>query len=189
MITGIFLILGVVAFRVGVGLTGSPEAMALGNFSPLAATFLCGAAFLAPRMAVLVPFGAFLISDVILNLHTGRPVVGAMTLVLLGTFLVVWVLGDAWRQRRGPRWALFGGCVVGTVFFYLITNTFAFAVNPAYTKTLAGWIQALTIGQPNFPPTLWFLAKSLVGNLAFTAIFIAAFSYSRAGEPSAVAAA
>lgn len=171
MTTGILLIIGVVLFRLGT--TGTE----LANFSPLLAVFLCGAAYLSGRVAVWVPFAAFLISDIALNLNNGTPVFGAMTLLLLGTFGVVWLIGQQWKLRRGSKLMLFGGCVASTLFFFVITNTYAFAFNPTYAKSFPGWIQALTIGQPGYPPTLWFLAKSLAGNLLFTAAFMMAFEY------------
>jgi hypothetical protein len=177
MIIATLLILGVLFFRLGAGLVGSPESMALSNFSPLAATFLCGAAFLTKRLSLWVPFAAFLISDAILNLHADRPIFGPMTLILIVSFVAIWMIGYHWKNRDWPLPALFGGCVAGTLVFYVITNSFAFIVNPVYAKTISGWIQALTIGDPNFPPTLWFLAKSLIGNLAFTSVFVVAMAY------------
>ena len=47
--------------------------------------------------------------------------------------------------------------------------------DPAYAKTLAGWIQALTTGRPDWHPTTWEMFRNtfLSGGL-FTALFVAA---------------
>ena len=53
-------------------------------------------------------------------------------------------------------------------------------VNPAYAKTIAGWVQALTVGLPGFPPTWLFGLKSLLGTGLFTGLFAGAMKSSEA---------
>ena len=62
----------------------------------------------------------------------------------------------------------------GAVLFYLITNTIAWWQNPVYAKTLAGWIQALTTGQPGYPPTWTFFGNSFLSSGLFTGLFVSA---------------
>ena len=68
---------------------------------------------------------------------------------------------------------LLGG-LVGAVVFYLVTNTLAWWQDAAYARTIAGWIQALTVGRPDFQPTTWEMFRNtfLSGGL-FTALFVA----------------
>ena len=54
------------------------------------------------------------------------------------------------------------------------------AGQPSYAKTIAGWIQALTIGLPGFPPTWVFGLKSLLGTGLFTGLFAGAMKWSEA---------
>ena len=55
-----------------------------------------------------------------------------------------------------------------------------------YAKTLAGWWQAMTVGHPEFPPTLLFFRNTLASDLLFTGIFVLAMESAalRAGQPS-----
>jgi hypothetical protein len=41
-----------------------------------------------------------------------------------------------------------------------------------YPKTFAGWLQALTIGHPGFPPTYVFLRNSLISDFVYTSLFL-----------------
>ena len=59
-----------------------------------------------------------------------------------------------------------GGTFAFAVLFYLVTNTVSWWSEPAYAKTVAGWVQALTIGNPAFrPTTLEFFRNSLAADL------------------------
>jgi hypothetical protein len=73
------------------------------------------------------------------------------------------------RRRNGLT--LFGGALASSLIFYVGTNTVAWATDPFYAKTLVGWCQALTIGHPEYPCTLWFFRNTLLGDLLFTGIF------------------
>jgi hypothetical protein len=45
----------------------------------------------------------------------------------------------------------------------------------AYAKTVAGWIQALTLGRPDWHPTTWEMFRNtLMSGGLFTALFAAA---------------
>jgi hypothetical protein len=83
-------------------------------------------------------------------------------------------------------WNLFSGSLAGAVIFYLVTNTHAWWYDLSYTKTAAGWWQALTVGHPEFPPTLFFFRNSLASDLFFTAMFSLALEYQaqRNAQPS-----
>jgi hypothetical protein len=55
-----------------------------------------------------------------------------------------------------------------------------------YAHTLAGWWQAMTIGHPEFPPTLLFFRNTLLSDLFFAGAFVLAMEWSalRAGQPN-----
>ena len=65
------------------------------------------------------------------------------------------------------------GC---SLAFYLLTNTVSWLSSPAYAKTLAGWVQALTTGEPGYLPTWYFLRNSLVSDLGFSLLLLAAYN-------------
>ena len=55
-----------------------------------------------------------------------------------------------------------------------------------YTHDAAGWWQAVTVGHPQFYPTLFFFRNTLVSDLLFTGCFAVAMEYAslRRGNPS-----
>ena len=76
--------------------------------------------------------------------------------------------------------------VGGAVFFYLVTNTASWLGDVAYLPNAAGWWQAMTVGHPAFPPTLWFFRNTLVSDLGFTGAFALTMEFAalRAGRAS-----
>ncbi|MFA5056849.1 MAG: DUF6580 family putative transport protein, partial [Opitutaceae bacterium] len=77
-------------------------------------------------------------------------------------------------------------CLGGSLLFYFATNTASFLGDAFYAKTLTGWWQAMTVGHPEFPPTLFFFRNTMVSDLLFTATFALAMEWTalRANLPS-----
>jgi hypothetical protein len=71
------------------------------------------------------------------------------------------------------------------MLFYFITNTASWLNDPAYGKTLAGWIQALTTGLPNYPSTWEFFRNTLLSGGLFTGLFVAAMKLTAPAESPA----
>jgi hypothetical protein len=144
----------------------------LPNFSPLMASALCGALFLPGLMGVIIPVFTLLVSDALLNLHYGVPVISTQLLWTLPCYLIA--VGIGWMMRNRPTLlpALMG-TLVASVIFYIVTNTGCWVGAAAYPQTFAGWMQSLTTGLPGYPPTWTFLRNSLIGDLLFAALFVA----------------
>ncbi|MDB6020978.1 MAG: hypothetical protein JWQ04_835, partial [Pedosphaera sp.] len=89
---------------------------------------------------------------------------------------------------RASFLSLLSGGLVGAVLFYLITNTFSWFFNPfhnpEYTKTLAGWLIALTKGTAGWPSTWEFFRNNLLSGGLFTALFAGAMKLMTAAEPA-----
>jgi len=171
-----FLIFAVVSFRLAAGLSGIDG---IANFSPVAAVVLCGAAFLPKRFAIAVPLAAMLVTDLVLNHHYGAAFFTIGTLLRYLGFAAIFMIGLQLRdpEARGPfAWKLLGGSIVGTLLFYVLSNTGAWLASPGYAKTLAGWWQSQTLGLAPFPPSYLFLRNSLLGDLFFTGLFAACFA-------------
>ena len=143
----------------------------LPNFSPLMASALCGALFLPGWIGLAVPVVALLVSDLLLNLHYGAPLLSAQLLWTLPGYIMAVALGWSLRGRTGLLPVL-GGTLAASVFFYLVTNTGSWLGLTAYPQTFAGWVQALTVGLPGYPPTWTFFRNSLAGDLLFAALFV-----------------
>lgn len=149
---------------------------ALANFAPLMALTYCAAVYVRDRRLWLVPFAALLVSDVYLDYHYatvfGETWSWHSALVRLTCFAFALPLGRFVAARKSwPN--LFSGALAGSLLFYFATNTDAWLRDPMYAKTAAGWWQAVTVGRPEFPPTLLFFRNTLVSDLLFTGLFAA----------------
>jgi hypothetical protein len=159
------------------------------NFSPLMALTFCGAVyFRSPRMW-LVPLLALLASDIYLNSYyaslAGYPWDASALALRFGCFGAAIGIGRLVARRKS--WLnLFSGALGGALLFYFVTNTAAWFTDPFYARTVVGWWQALTIGHPEFPPTLMFFRHTLESDLLFTGAFALTTEVAarRAGNPS-----
>lgn len=165
---------------------------ALANFAPLMALAFCAAVYFRDWRAWIVPVAALVLSDLYLD-HYYAATYGEVwrwpsALVRIVCFALALPLGRIVARRK--NWVtLLGGALGASVFFYLATNTDAWIRDPFYVKSIAGWWQALTIGRPEFPPTLLFFRNTLLSDLGFTALFAFAMEYvaRRAQQPSLLA--
>lgn len=161
----------------------------LANFAPLMALTFCSAVYFRDKRMWLVSFIALLASDIYLDRYYATVFHEEWTwpsmVVRMACFLLALPLGALVAQRK--NWInLFSGTLGGSVWFFIITNTDAWRRDPAYALTAAGWWQALTVGRPEFPPTLFFFRNTLVSDLLFTGVFALMMEYSarRGGEAS-----
>lgn len=165
----VFLLLAGAFFRV-LRVDLAPET--LPNFSPLMAAALCGAVFLPGWTGLVVPVIALLVSDALLNLHYGVPLLSAQLLWTLPCYLLAVGIGWMLRRRGAGLERVLGGTLAASILFYLITNTGSWLGLAAYPQTFAGWVQALTTGLPGYPPTWHFFRNALAGDLLFAAVFV-----------------
>ena len=176
----IFLVAGVAVFRCVRPWVGGPE-----NFAPLAALALCGAIYFPRPWSWVAPLVALLVSDIFLNLYYGLGPWTEGTGLAAISYLLIWALGS--RLAKHPSWKVWlGGSIGATLLFYMVTNTGAWWTIPIYEKSWTGWVQALTVGIPGYPPTWTFLRGSLISDLLFTGLFVLGVEWSarRLGGPA-----
>jgi hypothetical protein len=126
----------------------------MANFSPVMAIAFCGAVYFRNRWMWLVPFIALAVSDLYINHFYAKE------------------YGFTWPVSGLLSWLnLLTGSLTGALLFYIVTNTQSWGSDAFYPKTLAGWWQALTIGHPQYPPTIFFFRNTLFGDLMFTGLF------------------
>jgi hypothetical protein len=147
------------------------------NFSAAYAIVFCAGLYLPGRKGWLIPLCVLAGSDLLLNIffysQAGFSVLGflfAEAPTCLAYVLLIG-LGRAFGARR-PLWMLIGGGVIGAILFYIVTNTAAWLTLPGYQKTLAGWLQAITIGLPGYPQTWEFFRNTLLSGGIFTGLFV-----------------
>lgn len=186
-VLALILIVAAAAWRV-VALH-APE---LGNFTPLMALAFCGGVYFESRWMWVVPFAALAGSDLYIDHYYsvvyGYHWTGGGAAVRLLSFAAGLMLGRAVSGRRSWM-TLVGGALGASVIFYLLTNTASWLGDAGYAHTAAGWLQAVTVGHPGLPSTLYFFRNTFASDLLFTAVFALAMEYAalRAGKISLLA--
>jgi hypothetical protein len=180
MIPALLLVLSVVVYRVTTGLLIHSGAGWLSNFAPLAAIALCIAAYFPKKYKFSVPLLTLFISDVIINLSYGAPLLDPQILVRYGALVLVGCLGLLLQSRASLK-TLLPASIVASTMFYIITNTFSWLSDPGYAKNFAGLSQSLTVGlaQYSATPTWMFFRNSLISDLIFTGLFVVCMNAGR----------
>jgi len=159
----------------------------ISNFSPMMALAFCGAVYFRRSLLWLAPLAALTISDLWIDRYYattyGYTWDAGNSLHRIATFVAAIGIGILVSRRR-TMLTLFTGALGCSFLFYLVTNSSVWLTDPIYAKTAAGWWQAMTIGHPEFPPTLWFFRNTLAGDLIFTGIFAVAMSTATASVPA-----
>ena len=150
------------------------------NFSAAHALLFCAAFWLPGWMGWVLPLATIIVTDILLNVFAYDVTVLDPRLVANWMILALFVVLAKWLARRRSYGRVLLGTLFGALLFYLVSNSVSWMVNPAYAKTIAGWVQALTVGLPGFPPTWVFGLKTLLGTGLFTGLFAGAMKPSEA---------
>jgi hypothetical protein len=180
MVPAYLLVILAVVYRLATGLMIQSGANWLSNFAPLAALALCGGACFPMRLKFVLPLGALFVSDLILNSYYGAPLFSGLIVCRYLTLVAIGMLGLALQNRASLK-TLLPASIVSSVFFYGVTCTFAWLSDPGYVKSLAGLVQSLTVGLPQYSatPSWMFFRNSLLSDLTFTFIFGICLQFSR----------
>jgi hypothetical protein len=155
------------------------------NFSVFYGLAFCAGAFFPGLMAWWLPLGTMIATDILLNVfYYHQTVFSGYMLIKLLSFAGLVGLGRCFSPRTSWVRLLSGG-LLGAVLFYLVTNTASWLYNPEYPKTFAGWIQALTAGTRDNPPTWTFFRNTLISGGLFTGLFAGSLKLSDASESEA----
>lgn len=181
MLPAVFLLVAVVLFRIAPWMSGSDTLRAIAGFSPLMALALCGGIFLKGKQSFWLAAAAVIVPHLVINSVAGFPVATAFTATVAVCALAVAGAGIAIRKKASLS-AVVATSLLSTVLFHLVSNTVSFFVDPAYTRSFAGWWQCQTIGRPEFLPTWVFTLRQLAGDTLFSAAFYLAFRQSLPGR-------
>jgi hypothetical protein len=156
------------------------------NFSAAYALMFCAGVYFPKRLVWWLPFTTMLITDVLLNgLYYHVPLIGPE---MIGNYLAYAALVLLGRRfsAKAPWAGLLGGGLLGAILFYLVSNTSSWLFNPfhnpEYTKTLKGWLTALSIGAAGWPQTWEFFRNTLISSGLFTGLFAGAMKLMDASE-------
>ncbi len=157
------------------------------NFTPLAAMGLFGAAYFSRKwMALLIPFAALWISNLILDnavyahqypeFYEGFVWFSAFSLWIYLAFGLVILLGWIALKKVNPG-RLLVVSLTASLLFFLVTNAGSWLIDPLYPKNAAGLLAAYTAGIPYF----W---NTLAGDLFYTAVLFGSFEAVRHWQPN-----
>ncbi len=91
------------------------------NFSPIGAMALFGGCYISnKRLALLLPLGTMLLSDIVLQIFNGTGF-HPTTLWVYGSFALITCLGFFLRGRE-QRQTIMVASLVGSILFFFITN-------------------------------------------------------------------
>jgi hypothetical protein len=168
------------------------DTTSLANFAPIMAMAFCSGVYFKRSLQWLAPFAAYVLSDLYVSHYYATVYRYDWTLhetaLRVLCFAVGLGLGIAVSRRRS--WLnLLSGILGSSVLFYLVTNTAAFIVDPGYAHSAAGWWQAMTVGHPQYPPTLVFFRNTFLSDVLFSGAFVFAMELraKKVGEPSLLA--
>jgi hypothetical protein len=190
MIFAFLLILSAAAYRVTVGFLVHSGASWLSNFVPLAAIALCSAAYFPKKYKFSVPLVTLLISDAVINFRYSAPLLDPQILIRYGALALVGCIGVLLQNRVSLK-TLLPASIVGSTVFYAITNAFSWLSDSGYAKNIAGLVQSLTVGLPQYSatPSWMFFRNSVISDLLFTLLFIVCMNVGRSTEKSRARAA
>ncbi len=145
------------------------------NFTPVAAMALFSGAFISRKsLAVVVPFSALLLSDLILGFHS--------TMIAVYASFGITVMVGFWVRNRVKFGNIAMASVFSSVVFFLITNfgSWMSGMMP-YPMNLSGLMMAYSAGIP-------FFNNGLIGDLFYNTIFFGGFYLVGVRFPSLVKA-
>jgi hypothetical protein len=148
--------LALVAFLVALGL--AVRLMPHGaNVTPVLASALFAGAMLRPGLALAVPLGALLLSDLVLGFYDWRVMAAVYAAMILPA-----AAGMLARRYR-LSWVIVPAVLACSLIFFAVTNFAVWAFSGLYSLDMAGLAACYVAALP-------FLKYSLAGDLLWTAV-------------------
>ena len=132
------------------------------NFSPITAIALFGGVYLSRKIAFIIPMLVLIISDIFIGYYEF-----SLMASVYGAFLLIVVLGF-WLKKHKKWYKVLGCAILGSLFFFIITNFAVWAFAPWYAKTLSGIIQCYLMALP-------FFRNTLLGDLFYITVFFGSY--------------
>ena len=133
------------------------------NFTPVAAIALFGGArFGDKRLSFVVPLVSMLLSDLVIGLHSGMPVV-------YGCFALSVCVGF-WLRKTNSVGRIAGAALGSSVLFFVVTNFAVCARGSLYAKNIGGLVASYVAALP-------FFQNTVLGDLFYTAVLFGGFAW------------
>lgn len=158
------------------------------NFTPIAAIGLFGAAYFSKKSwALIIPFAALFISDLLVNniyypiffpeFYKGFTFMSAGWYWYYGAFALIIGLGFLTLNKVKPL-SLIGTGLGASIIFFLVTNFGAWLASPTlYSTTPSGLLACYTAGIPFF----W---NTLAGDLFYIGVMFGSFEFLKNRYPN-----
>ena len=132
------------------------------NFSPIAAIAIFGALYLPRQYAIAIPILAMLVSDYFIGFYNP-----AIMFSVYICFALTGIIGLMVRKNK-KIYTVLGGTILGSIIFFLATNTAVWAFGTLYPPTLTGLMTSYTMAIP-------FFRNSLLGDLFYVSVLVGGF--------------
>jgi hypothetical protein len=124
------------------------------NFVPMGAVALYAGSRLPRRWAWLVPVSAIVLSDLVLDFGTPRPLFEYSRWTVYATLAATTLLGPIANLPKIGRWLLPLLTLGSSTLFFLTTNLATWAEGQLYPPTAAGLLECYTLALPFFGRTV-----------------------------------
>ncbi len=139
------------------------------NFTPLGALALfAGARYGRKSLAFLLPLGAMLLSDSLLELTTGNGFHATLPVIYMALVLTVPV-GLVIRRMGVGASSVIGGSLVASSIFFIVTNFAVWATSGMYPISFEGLVTCYVAAVP-------FFGNTIAGDLLFSGLLFGAFA-------------
>jgi hypothetical protein len=146
------------------------------NFTPIGAMGLFGAAYLGKKwMALIVPFIALFLSDLVLNNVVYTKEFQGFTMItsvwIYAAFAMVIGAGILlFRNQKVTLPLVITASFVASTIFFIVTNFWSWMAFDMYPKTAVGLVTCFTAAIP-------FFGNSLLGDLFFSGVMFGTYEY------------
>lgn len=158
------------------------------NFTPVAAMALFGGACLSDkRLAFLLPMGAMIFSDILLELTAGIGIHNTLIYVY-GSFLIISGIG-IFISKKLTASRIILASLLSSLLFFFITNTGVWAA-AGFPFGFNGLLTSLLAGIPFYNNELFgsFFFNTVAGDLFFNAILFGSLALAKNRFPAMVKA-
>ena len=140
------------------------------NFTPIGAMALFGGCYIAnKRMAFVIPLGAMLLSDVLIQLINGTGFHPGMIWVY-GSFALITCLGFLLRGKE-QRPTIMVTSLIGSILFFVVTNFGQWATG-YYGYTSNALLTSFVMGIP-------FFGGTIMGDLSYNLVLFGGFALAK----------
>jgi len=132
------------------------------NFTPVAGLSIYAGARMKGPFSWILPLILMIITDFILSRIHGYDWFSAVTPFVYGALILNVGIGTFLRETESPV-SIGSSALLGSLLFFLITNTGVWMVGGIYEHSATGFLSAIIAGIP-------FYQFTLIGDLVFTGI-------------------